>query len=109
IRDVTVALASNEMQGRGTGQPGADRAARYIADRFSKLGLKPLGDQAEGKTSYLQSIKFKAEQVQPDATFTAGDVSFKYKDDFVVPPPLPQDEAKEGSGPLAFVGYGAVA
>ncbi|MFL6215852.1 MAG: M28 family peptidase [Blastocatellia bacterium] len=108
IRDVTLALTASEMQGRGTGQPGADRAAKYIAERFAKLGLKPLGDQMEGKTSYLQAIKFKAEQVQPDATFTAGDVSFKYKDDFVVPPPLPQDDAKEGSGSLAFVGYGAL-
>src|SRR5205085_1942879 len=30
------------------------------------------------------------------------------KDDFVVPPPLPQDDAKEGSGSLAFAGYGAL-
>src|SRR6185369_16412447 len=104
IRDVTMALTAGEMQGRGTGQPGADRAAKYIADRFAKLGLKPLGDSMEGKTSYLQAIKFKAEQVQPDATFTAGDVSFKFKDDFVVPSPLPQEESKEASGPLAFVG-----
>jgi Zn-dependent M28 family amino/carboxypeptidase len=109
IRNVTAALTATEMQGRGTGQPGADRAARYIADQFTRLGLKPLGDQTEGKTSYLQAIKFKAEQVQPDASFKVGDVSLKYKDDFVIAPPLPQEDVKEASGALAFVGYGAVA
>src|SRR5205085_11384472 len=108
IRDVTVGLTAKEMQGRGTGQPGADRAAQYIAGQFAKLGLKPLGDQAESKPGYLQSIKFKVEQVQPDSSFKAGDASLKYKDEFIVPPPLPQDASKDGSGALAFVGYGVV-
>ena len=108
IRDVTVALAAKEMQGRGTGQPGADRAAQYIADRFARLGLKPLGDQAEGKPGYLQSIKFKVEHVQPDSSFKAGDVSLKYKEDFVIPPPLPQEDSKEASGALVFAGYSVV-
>ena len=107
VRDVTAALTSNEMQGRGTGQPGADRAAAYIAERFAKLGLKPLGDQAGGKTSFLQPIKFKSEQVLPDATFKAGDVSLKYKDDFIAAV-TPQEPSKEASGGLVFAGYGVV-
>ena len=40
IRDVTATLSSPAFEGRGTGQPGADRAAQYLADRFQKLGLK---------------------------------------------------------------------
>src|SRR4051794_35489000 len=44
IRDVTTALAAPEMEGRGTATPGGERAAHYIADRFSSLGLKPLGE-----------------------------------------------------------------
>src|SRR6185369_1008894 len=43
IRDVTSTLSSPQFEGRGTGQPGADRAAQYIADRFAKIGLKPAG------------------------------------------------------------------
>ena len=108
LRDVTVALTAKEMQGRGTGQPGADRAAQYIADQFAKLGLKPLGDQAGEKPGYLQSIKFKVEQVQPDSSVKAGVVTLKYKDDFVIPPPLPQEGSKEASGALVFAGYGVV-
>ena len=44
VREVTAALSAKEMQGRGTAQPGGERAARYIADRFQRLGLRPLGD-----------------------------------------------------------------
>ena len=43
IKDITAALSADNMQGRGTMQPGGDLAANYIADRFQKLGLKPLG------------------------------------------------------------------
>jgi Zn-dependent M28 family amino/carboxypeptidase len=103
LREVTTALASKEMEGRGTAQPGADKAARYIADRFAKLGLKPGGDAG----TYLQAIKFKAEQVQPGASFKAGDTAFKFKEEFVIAPPLPP-ASKDVSGAIVFVGYGIV-
>ena len=35
MRD-TEALAADEMEGRGTGQPGGEKAAQYIADRFEQ-------------------------------------------------------------------------
>ena len=37
-------LASPELAGRGTGEPGAELAARHVASRFAELGLAPLGD-----------------------------------------------------------------
>ncbi len=103
LRDVTNALASKEMEGRGTGQPGADKAAQYIADRFAKIGLKPAGDAG----TYLQAIKFKSEQLQSDSSFKAGDTVLKLKDDFVISPPLPV-EPKDVSAGLVFAGYGVV-
>ena len=33
-------LASDAFEGRETGKPGAEKAAKYIADEFKKLGLK---------------------------------------------------------------------
>jgi len=101
IREITNLLASKELEGRGTGQPGADRAARYLADRFAKLGLKPAGDGG----SYLQSIKFKAEQALPDSAFKIDNTAFAYKKDFVVLPPLPAASI-DVSGELVFAGYG---
>ena len=84
IKDVVNALAADEMQGRGTAQPGGDKAAAYIADRFKKLGLKPLG----ANTSYLQPIKFKETQFLPQTAFTLGTESLKFGTDYFVSPPL---------------------
>ena len=36
-------LASDALEGRGTGTPGNDSAAAYIARRFATLGLRPIG------------------------------------------------------------------
>lgn len=40
MTDVTI-LADDAMQGRGTGTPGAEAAARYITGRLEALGYKP--------------------------------------------------------------------
>lgn len=101
ISEVTNLLASKEMEGRGTGQPGADRAAEFIADRFARLGLKRAGDGG----GYLQPIKFRVEQALPGCTFKAGDSAFTYKKDFVVAPPLPA-ASTDASGEMMFAGYG---
>jgi hypothetical protein len=101
LREVTAALSAKEMEGRGTAQPGGERAARYIADRFAKLGLKPLGDGG----TYLQAIKFKSSHLLPESSVKAGDVALKFKDEFVVAPPA---ETADASGGLVFVGYSIV-
>ena len=100
IKDTVNALAADEMQGRGTGQPGGDKAAAYLADRFAKLGLKPLGE----KNSYLQPIKFRETQFLPQTAFTAGDQSLKFGTDYFVTPPLSGD--KKIDGKMYFIGYG---
>ncbi|WP_434044700.1 MULTISPECIES: M20/M25/M40 family metallo-hydrolase [Sorangium] len=52
--DVTY-LASPELAGRGTGEPGAERAAEFIARQFSELGLQPLGGGRDGGArAYMQ-------------------------------------------------------
>lgn len=102
IKDTVNALAADEMQGRGTAQPGGDKAAAYLADRFAKLGLKPLGD----KNSYLQPIKFRETQFL-QTTFTAGNQTFKSGTDFFVSPPYSGDENVKGN--LVFVAYGLAA
>ncbi|MBC7913218.1 MAG: M28 family peptidase [Pyrinomonadaceae bacterium] len=44
-------LASDEFEGRETGKPGADKAAKYIAEEFKKIGLV-----APVNGSYFQNI-----------------------------------------------------
>jgi hypothetical protein len=37
IREVVTALSADDMLGRGTAQPGGDKAAQFLADRFAKV------------------------------------------------------------------------
>ena len=101
IRDVTTTLSSPQFEGRGTGQPGGDRAAQYLADRFAKLGLKPAGENG----TYLQAIKFRSAQVMAESSVKIGDASLKHGDDYVLLPPLTWDEAN-ATGKIVFIGYG---
>jgi hypothetical protein len=102
IREVVTALSADEMQGRGTAQPGGDKAANYIADRFAKLNLKPLGD----KNSYLQSMKFKDTEPLEESSFRIGEQTLKLGSDFVPIPPANGDE--NASGQMFFIAYGLV-
>ena len=47
-------LAGPECQGRGTGQPGFQKAAEFVAKQFKAAGLKPLGDD----DTYFQNATF---------------------------------------------------
>jgi len=100
LKETVNALAADEMQGRGTAQPGGDKAAAWIADRFAKLGLKPLG----ANNSFLQPIKFRDIQFLPPATFTIGNQSLKLGSEFFVMPPYSGDENVNTK--IYFVGYG---
>lgn len=50
LREHVKYLASEQLEGRGTGSEGNRKAAEYIMNQFKKAGLKPLG------SSYLQEF-----------------------------------------------------
>ena len=103
IREITTKLSAKEFEGRGTGQPGADKAAAYLADRFAKFGLKPAGDNG----TYLQQIKFKSAEVLPESSVKVGDVQLKHGADYVILPPYTA-ETVDLSGGVVFAGFGVV-
>ncbi len=103
IREVTSTLSSPQFEGRGTGQPGGDRAAQYLADRFAKLGLKPGGENG----TYLQSIKFRSAQVLPETSVKFGETVLKHGDDYVILPPYNSTQM-DASGGVVFAGFGVV-
>src|SRR5215210_561515 len=82
IKEYTNALAAPEMEGRGTMQPGGDKAANWIASRFQKMGLKPLGE----KGSYLQKIEFKETVITPETMFQIGEEKLRHGTDFALLP-----------------------
>ncbi len=52
-REILTFLA-NECEGRGSGQPGFQKAADYVAAHFKAWGLKPMGDNG----TYFQNVPF---------------------------------------------------
>jgi len=63
--DVTY-LASDALEGRGTGTPGNDSAAAFIARRYATLGLRPLSP------GYLQPFDARSAVLAHSGATTAG-------------------------------------
>jgi hypothetical protein len=97
-------LASDELEGRGLGSKGLDKAADYIADNFRKLGLKP----PPGQQDYFQHFTLTT-SARPGAmtalTFKAegGDArSYDTGQEFT---PLSFSAEEAFDAPIVFVGY----
>ena len=93
-------LASDELEGRGIGTRGLDRAADYIADEFRKAGLRP----APGAKDYFQNFEMtSATEVGASTALTVGDRKFEVNKDF-----MPVSISAEGDfeGAVVFAGYG---
>ena len=94
-------LASAEMQGRETGEPGQRKAADFIASQFSALGLPEVGD----RNSYFQQISLQNNRWN-DIGLKVGDQEFKNRSDFYVFPAYNQNAPKLELKEVVFVGYG---
>jgi len=96
-------LASEELAGRGTLQPGGAMAEQYIAGVFAGAGLEPL----PGRDSYFIPYPLYRQGFDPDRSWlevggddgiTAGaGVDFR---------PFSFSDEGEASGPVIFGGYG---
>lgn len=57
-------LASDDFEGRGTGQAGYQKAADYVAAHFKEWGLTPVGDKnSEGQPTYFQNMMFEGSSI----------------------------------------------
>lgn len=79
IRRRTEALLEPAMAGRGSGQPGGERAARLIARWFEEAGLEPLGEDG-----YMQRIPLVLARTAPSATLHVDSVTFQAYQDFAL-------------------------
>ncbi|MFC5410412.1 M28 family peptidase [Larkinella bovis] len=91
-------LAADELQGRRTGEPGNLVAARYIAEQFRMLGLKPVA----GQTDYYQKIPFLQAKPAAFARLRIGADSLQAGNQFVVISGPKTDLKAE----TVYVGYG---
>lgn len=67
-------LAGPECEGRGTVQPGFQKAARFMADHFKQFGLKPVGN----KGTYFQIVHFARTALNSASALESLDGSTKY-------------------------------
>ena len=101
IQNVRI-LTSSEFDGRLPGSEGYNKAAQFVADKFSKLGLKPAGDE-----KYFQYFNVEYNKIESPAIFKSivdGDtVNGEIGKDFVL-------RGFTGSNkftlPVVFCGYG---
>jgi TonB family protein len=102
-------LASDALEGRGTGQKGGDAAADYIAAQFKSYGLKPASDT----DTYFQSVPMVSMKTLAATAFSlvpasGQPVALKNLDDFVTSNES-QVESANVDAPVVFVGYGITA
>jgi hypothetical protein len=100
-------LSSDELEGRGTGEAGEEKAARYIAEHFAEAGLTPAGD---GNT-FLQRFGVVVEASLGEGNELAilfEDIRQAYRldEDFL---PLSFSENAAVTGDVVFAGYGITA
>lgn len=101
-------LGSDELEGRGTGALGGNLAAKYLAQEFSIIGLKPAGDN----NTYFQNIPMHGSRPQSDSELTIYFNKTKQKlelgDEYIL---LKSGDQTYTPSPkeLVFVSYGIIA
>ncbi len=101
LRRFDTYLSSDALQGRETSYPGEKMAAKYIADHFKSLGLKPIGDGG----SYFQHYNVELTSVNDESriaiTTKTESKTFTWLNDFFTFGA--QDTTVTGGA--AFIGY----
>ncbi len=96
-------LASDALEGRGTGARGGRLAARYVAAQFERLGLEPAGENG----TYFQSIPVRARSFSSSLS-PAGGPPLEVGTDFVAYLTGSADSGAAAAEAM-FVGYGITA
>jgi len=97
-------LASDEMEGRATGEPGLDRAAEYLAKQAREMGLKAIDENND----YYQEYTLVNKQLNRNSS----SITISHEDEpgtnfdrlFYVM--NPDSDRMELSGEIVFAGYG---
>ena len=102
-------LASDLLEGRGTGARGHELAAAYVAAQLAQLGVKPAD---EGGT-YYQSVPMIGFRAADEGKLVlqakgAAPARLVFGEDYV-PRPSPLSETLRRSAPVVFAGFGVVA
>ena len=103
ILDQVKALSAPEMEGRRSGTPGADRAARHISGVFQQAGLRPGADAGSFLQSFQVPTGIRLGSTNELNTLAPSRRSLVLGGDFV---PLAVSADGDATGELVFLGYG---
>jgi hypothetical protein len=101
LKELVETLASAEMAGRETGEPGQRKAAEFIAGHFKAAGLPAKAD----RNSYQQKVSLQKEGWTTVA-MKVGEQEFQNRTDFYVFPAYNSDQPMLNFKEVVFVGYG---
>ncbi len=99
-------LADEKREGRMTGSPGAQAAAKWIAEYFGALGLKSFNPNFAQPFEFNAGERVIAEKTRLEVKGAGKMEAQKLEEDFR---PLAFSENGEASGDVVFAGYGLVA
>ncbi|MBA2733550.1 MAG: M28 family peptidase [Acidobacteria bacterium] len=98
-------LSDDQLEGRGTGAPGGELGAKYIAAQLEAMGLKGAGKDG----SFFQPVSLVGVKADPQTTLTvsagAKSETFKFADEFVAFTGAQAPEV-DVNAEMVFVGYG---
>lgn len=106
-RDVEV-LSADDMEGRGTGTPGEEKAAAYIEARFEEAGLEPVAGSYRQPVS-LVGYKKNGEASSLAIRGVAGELSLADGENVSYWSSAQKERVEIQEAPLLFVGYGVEA
>jgi hypothetical protein len=114
LRQAVEYLASDELEGRGVGTAGLDRAAQYIAEQFTRLGLRTdLFDGTPFQEFKIDAATFVGPAEHNRLAFVPGPAAGKAERIKLVRDesfrPLAIGGNGEFAAPLVFAGYGITA
>ena len=109
LRKDIATLSSDEMRGRGPGNPGDVMARDYIAQQMANMGLEPAG--VDG--TWEQPFDIVSVTADVPSTWTlktpSGDIELAETDQFIAFSGVQEDSAAIADAELVFVGFGIVA
>lgn len=95
-------IAADDMEGRETGQPGAEKAANYLAGEYKKLGLQPANKGSYFLDVPLTQVAFKVDQFTINGKKLISGTDF-YNANQACAPTTANDNQ------VVFIGYGTTA
>lgn len=99
LKDHLYTYASDEFEGRETGEPGQKKAVEYLKDHYVKLGVPA----AQNNGEYFQEVPLEVSEM-PEATIAVNDQQYEIGEDFVTFH-SPARNAYSSSE-IVFAGYG---